>query len=155
MWKSDGRVKGKALECGLVGKSDGWVKGKAAGVWSGGEKRWLGQREKRWSVVWQEKAPPESKGKPCECGLVGKSATWVKGKCAKVWSNRSNRRLSQRGMCWSVVWQEKPPPESKGKPLECGLASQTATQVKGKCGKVWSNRPNRHPGQREMRGSVV
>ena len=98
----------------------------------GVEKRWPGQRESRGSVVWWEKAMAGSKGKPLECGLARKSATQVKGKCVKVWSNRSNRHLSQRGMCWSVVWQEKPPPESKGKPLECGLASQTATQGKGK-----------------------
>ena len=139
----------------MVWKSDGRVKGKAVGVWSGGKKRWLGQRESRWSVVWWGKAMAGSKGKALECGLARKSATQVKGKCVKVWSNRPNRHLSQRGMCWSVVWQEKPPPESKGKPLECGLASQTATQVKGKCVKVWPNKQNRHPGQREMRGSVV
>ena len=140
MWcgKAMAGSKGKPCECGLVGKN-----------------RCLSQRGSRVSVVWWEKAMAGSKGKALECGLVGKSDGWVKGKCAKVWSNRSNRRLSQRGMCWSVVWQEKPPPESKGKPLECGLASQTATQVKGKCVKVWSNRPNRHPGQREMCESVV
>ena len=121
----------------------------------GVEKRWLGQREMRWSVVWQEKAPPESKGKPCECGLVGKSATWVKGKAAGVWSGGEKRWLGQREMCWSVVWWEKAMAGSKGKPLECGLASQSAAQVKGKCAGVWSSKPNSHLGQREMRESVV
>ena len=96
----------------------------------GVEKRWPGQRESRVSVVWWKKAMAGSKGKPWECGLVGKSDGWVKGKAAGVWSGGEKRWLGQREMRWSVVWQEKAPPESKGKPLECGLASKTAAWVK-------------------------
>ena len=70
--------KGKPPECGLTRKNVAWVKGKAVGVWSGGKKRWLGQRERHRSVVWWEKSPPGSKRKPSECGLVGKTAAWVK-----------------------------------------------------------------------------
>ena len=45
----------------MTRKTAAWVKGKAVGVWSGGKKRWLGQRESHWSVAWQ-----------------GKTAAWVK-----------------------------------------------------------------------------
>ena len=139
----------------MVWKSDGRVKRKAVGVWSGVSNRSPESKGKRGSVVWWKKAMAGAKGKPCECGLVGKSATWVKGKAVGVWSGGEKRWLGQREMCWSVVWWEKAMAGSKGKPLECGLASQSAAQVKGKCAGVWSSKPNRHPGQREMRESVV
>ena len=107
--KSDGWVKGKAVECGLVGKSDGWGKGEAVGVWSSGKKRHLGQRGSRVSVVWWEKVMAGSKGKALECGLVGKSDGWVKGKAAGVWSGGEKRWLGQRE-----------------KPCECGLVGKSA-----------------------------
>ena len=58
-------------------------------------------------MVWWEKALVGSKGKLWECGLVGKSAGWVKGKATGVWSGKG-----------------KPPPGSKRKPPKCGLARE-------------------------------
>ena len=78
--------KGKLWECGLVGKIAGWVKGKGIEVWSGGENRRLGQRERHRSVVWKEKPPLGSKGNALKCGLT-----------------RENCRLGQRGSHRSVV----------------------------------------------------
>ena len=148
--------KEKLWECGLVGKSDGWVKGECAGVWSGGEKRWLGQRKRHRSVVWWEKAMFGSKGKLWECGLTRKNAAWVKGKGIGVWSGkgkppsgskgkaskcglaRENRRLGQRGSPRSVDWQGK-----------------TAAWVKEKALGVWSDKKNRRLGQRGSPRSVV
>ena len=102
--KSAGWVKGKAVGVWSdKGKSDVWVKGKAVGVWSDKKKRRLGQRERHRSVVWWEKALVGSKGKLWECGLVGKSAGWVKGKAVGVWSGGKNRWLGQRESCGSVV----------------------------------------------------
>ena len=92
VWKSDGRVKGKAVgvwsggkkplpeskgkpcECGLVSPTEALSQRESVGVWSGGEKRWLGQRESRGSVVWWGKAMAGSKGNALECGLARKSA---------------------------------------------------------------------------------
>ncbi len=109
------------------------------GVWSGGKKRWLGQRESHRSVVWKGKTaawvkeeatevwsgkgklPPGSKGKPPECGLA-----------------RENCRLGQRGSPRSVAWQGK-----------------TAAWVKGKALGVWSDKKNRRLGQRESHRSVA
>ena len=79
-----------------------------------------------------------SKEKASECGLVGKSDVWVKGKAVGVWSDKKKRRLGQRERHRSVVWKEKPPLGSKGKASECGLA-----------------RENRRLGQRERHRSVV
>ena len=61
-------------------------------MWSGGKKRWLGQRKSCGSVVWWEKAMVGSKGNVLECGLVGKSDVWVKGKAVGVWSDKKKRR---------------------------------------------------------------
>ena len=79
-----------------MGKSAGWVKEEALGVWSG-----------------KGKLPPESKGKPPECGLTRKIAAWVKEKATGVWPGKG-----------------KPPPGSKRKPSECGLTRKTAAWVK-------------------------
>ena len=107
-------------------------------MWSDKKKRWLGQREMHRSVVWQEKTSPGSKGKLWECGLTRKTAAWVKGKVAEVWSGGKNRRLGQRGSHRSVVWQGK-----------------TAAWVKEEAVGVWSGGKKRWLGQRESCGSVV
>ena len=60
------------------------------------ENRRLGQRGSHRSVVWKEKAMFGSKGKLWECGLERKTAAWVKGKAAEVWSDKKKRRLGQR-----------------------------------------------------------
>ena len=97
-----------------------------------------------------------SKEKLWECGLVGKSDGWVKGKGIEVWSGKG-----------------KLPPGSKGKASECGLVGKSAGWVKGKATGVWPGkgkpppgskrkppecglaRENRHLGQRESPRSVV
>ena len=107
-------------------------------------------------MVWWEKALVGSKGKLWECGLVGKSAGWVKGKATGVWSGKG-----------------KPPPGSKRKPPKCGLAREycrlgqreshrsvawqgkTAAWVKEKVAGVWSDKKKRRLGQKESRRSVV
>ena len=88
--------------------------------------------------MWWEKAMAGSKGKPCECGLVSPTEA-----------------LSQRESRGSVVWWGKAMAGSKGNALECGLVSPTeALSQRGSVG-VWSGKPNRRPGQREKRWSVV
>ena len=124
-------------------KSDGWVKGKTVGVWSGGKKRWLGQRERHRSVVWWEKAMFGAKGKLWECGLTRKTVAWVKGKGIEVWSGGKKRWLGQRESCGSVVWWEKAMFGSKGKASKCGLERKTAAWVKGKGIEVWSDKKKR------------
>ena len=154
-------------------KSAGWVKGKAVGVWSGGKKRWSGQRESHRSVAWWEKAMVGSKGKLWECGLTRKNAAWVKEEATEVWSDKKKRRLGQRESCGSVAWQGKtaawvkeeatgvwpgkgkPPPGSKKKSPECGLERKTAAWVKEKVAGVWSGKKNCRLGQRERHRSVV
>ena len=82
VWPGKGKLppgsKRKPSECGLTRKTAAWVKGKGIEVWSDKKKRRLGQRESCGSVVWWEKAMVGSKGKASKCGLVGKSAGWVK-----------------------------------------------------------------------------
>ena len=106
-------------------------------------------------MVWWEKLPPGSKGKLWECGLVGKSDVWVKGKVAEVWSGGKKRCLGQRENCGSVVWWENLMFGSKGKLWECGLVGKIDGWVKGKCAEVWSDKKNRRLGQRERHRSVV
>ena len=130
--------KGKLWECGLTRKTAAWVKGKAVGVWSGGKKRWLGQRESPRSVVWWEKSPPGSKRKPPKCGLERKTAVWVKEEALGVWSGKG-----------------KLPPGSKKKSPECGLTRKNAAWVKEEALEVWSDKKNRRLGQRERHRSVV
>ena len=143
------------------------------GVWSGGKKRWLGQRGMCWSVVWWGKAMFGSKGKLWECGLTRKNAARVKGKGIEVWSGGKKRWLGQRESPRSVVWWEKSPPGSKRKPPECGLAREKSPPgskgkasecglvgksdvwVKGKGIEVWSDKKNRRLGQRESHRSVA
>ena len=112
-------------------------------------------------MVWWEKAMVGSKGKLWECGLVGKSDVWVKGKATgvwsgkgksdvwvkgkgiEVWSDKKKRRLGQRESPRSVAWWEKTPPGSKGKASKCGLVGKSDGWVKGKGIEVWSDKKNR------------
>ena len=89
-------------------------------------------------MVWWEKALVGSKGKLWECGLVGKSAAWVKEKALEVWSDKKKRRLGQRESHRSVVWQGK-----------------TAAWVKEEALGVWSDKKKRRLGQRGSPRSVV
>ena len=124
-------------------------------MWSGGKKRWLGQRESCGSVVWWEKALVGSKRKSSECGLVGKSAGWVKGKASKCGLvGKSDGWVKGKAV---GVWSGKGklPPGSKRKPSECGLTRKNAAWVKEEATEVWSDKKKRRLGQRGSHRSVV